>query len=294
MSSIEANLQAVRRRISEALQGDRRDVTLVAVSKSQTPEAIRAAFAAGCRDFGESYVQEALPKLAALEDLPITWHFIGHVQGNKARDIAGSFDWVHAVDRAKIAQALARARPAGRAPLQACLQVNISHEATKGGVTAEAAPALAGEIAGLEGLQLRGLMGMASPILDVAIQRPEFASLKALFDRLGAGGHRLDTLSMGMSQDFEAAIAEGATMVRVGTAIFGERSPSPQPSAIGSLPQGGPRGEGAQRGKLHASGAATWRARSSADSWRATSRAAISSWSRSIRIHVRASPPRSG
>src|SRR5436190_3859942 len=137
MSPVEANLQAVRRRISEALQGDRREVTLVAVSKSHPPEAIRAAFAAGCRDFGESYVQEALPKIAALEDLPITWHFIGHLQGNKTRDVAERFDWVHAVDRAKIAQALARARPAGRDPIRACLQVNISHEATKGGVTAE-------------------------------------------------------------------------------------------------------------------------------------------------------------
>ena len=197
---------------------------MVAVSKSQSPEAIRAAFAAGCRDFGESYVQEALPKMAALEDLPITWHFIGHLQGNKARDVAERFEWVHAVDRAKVAQALARARPAGRAPLQACLQVNISHEATKGGVTADAAPAIAGEIASLEGLRLRGLMGMASPAPEVAAQRAEFASLKALFDRLGTGGHhQLDTLSMGMSQDFEAAILEGSTMVRVGTAIFGER-----------------------------------------------------------------------
>ena len=223
MSSIDANLQAVRGRISEARQGDSHGVTLVAVSKSQPPEAVRAAFEAGCRDFGESYIQEALPKIAALEGLPITWHFIGHLQGNKARDVAERFDWVHAVDRAKIAAALARSRPAGRAPLNACIQVNISHEATKGGVTAAEAPALAAEIAQLPGIVLRGLMGIASPTEDIALQRAEFASLRKVFEDLVARGHRLDTLSMGMSQDFEAAIAEGATMVRVGTAIFGER-----------------------------------------------------------------------
>ena len=223
MSSIDASLQAIRRRISEALQGDSRDVTLVAVSKSRPPEALRAAFAAGCRDFGESYVQEALPKLAALSDLGATWHYIGALQGNKARDVAEHFDWVHAVDRFKIAAALGRHRPAARGPLDICIQVNISSEATKGGVPPEAAPALAAEIAPLDGVRLRGLMGMASPTGDVARQRTEFARLRHVFDTLVAGGHRLDTLSMGMSQDFEAAIAEGATMVRIGTAIFGER-----------------------------------------------------------------------
>jgi pyridoxal phosphate enzyme (YggS family) len=227
MSSIDANLQAVRRRISEMRQGDSRDVTVVAVSKQQPAEAIRAAFDAGCRDFGENYVQDALPKIAALADLPVTWHFIGHVQGNKARDVAENFDWVHAVDRAKIARALSRARPNGRAPLNVCIQVNISHESTKGGVTAGEAPALASEIAGLEGLALRGLMGMASPTEDVAQQRAEFASLRQAFEALVAQGHRLDTLSMGMSQDFEAALAEGATMVRIGTAIFGARQAGP-------------------------------------------------------------------
>jgi pyridoxal phosphate enzyme (YggS family) len=223
MSSIAANLQAVRRRISEARQGDTRDVTLVAVSKSQPVEAIRAAFDAGCRDFGENYVQDALPKIDALADLPITWHFIGHLQSNKAQEVAERFDWVHAVDRAKIAGALSRARPAGRAPLNVLVQVNISHERTKGGVAAEAAPALAAEIASLPGVVLRGLMGMASPTPDVDRQRSEFASLRRALDDVAARGPRLDTLSMGMSQDFEAAIAEGATMVRIGTAIFGER-----------------------------------------------------------------------
>jgi pyridoxal phosphate enzyme (YggS family) len=223
MSSIEANLQAVRRRISEAQQGDRRAVTLVAVSKGQGVEAIRAAYAAGARDFGENYVQDSLPKIAALADLAITWHYIGHLQGNKARDVAERFDWVHAIDRAKIAAALSRARPAARGPLNVCIQVNISNEATKGGVRPDEAPALASEISGLERIALRGLMGMASPTPDVARQRAEFRVLRDVFDSLNAKGHKLDTLSMGMTQDLEAAIAEGATMVRVGTAIFGSR-----------------------------------------------------------------------
>ena len=196
---------------------------MVAVSKSQPAEAIRAAFAAGCRDFGESYVQEALPKIEALSDLPITWHFIGGVQGNKARDIAVHFDWVHAVDRMKIATALARNRPAGKRPLAACIQVNISGETTKGGVTPDEVPALAREMASLDGLKLRGLMGIAGATDDAARQRQEFALLRRVFDTLRAGGHDLDTLSMGMSHDLEAALLEGATHVRVGTAIFGER-----------------------------------------------------------------------
>ena len=223
MSPIAANLQAVRRRISEALQGDSRTVKLVAVSKSQPPEAIRAAFAAGCRDFGENYVQDALPKLAAVADLPITWHFIGHLQSNKARDVAGHFDWVHAVDRLRIAQALSRARPPALGALKVCIQVNISREATKGGVAPGEASALAREVAALPNLELCGLMGMASPSEDRARQRAEFGELRAVFEALVAEGHALDTLSMGMSQDLESALAEGATMVRIGTAIFGER-----------------------------------------------------------------------
>jgi len=222
MSPIAANLQAVRRRISETLQGDSRPITLVAVTKGQPLEAIRAAFAAGCRDFGESYVQEAVPKLDALR-LDATWHFIGHLQGNKAREVAGRFDWVHAVDRLKIAQALSRGRPESRGPLDVCIQVNISREATKGGVAPNEAAPLAREVAALPRLRLRGLMGMASPTPDARRQRAEFRQLRDTYEALVADGLALDTLSMGMSDDFESAIAEGATMVRVGTAIFGAR-----------------------------------------------------------------------
>jgi pyridoxal phosphate enzyme (YggS family) len=223
MSPIAANLQAVRRRISEALQGDSRAITIVAVSKSHPPEAIRAAYEAGCRDFGESYVQEAVPKIGVLEDLGATWHFIGHLQSNKAREVAANFDWVHGVDRARIAHALAKARPPGRGPLDVCIQVNISAEATKGGVAPREAAALAAEIAAIPRLRLRGLMGMASASGDAAGRRSEFALLRGAFDELAAAGFALDTLSMGMSQDFEEALEEGATLVRVGTAIFGER-----------------------------------------------------------------------
>jgi pyridoxal phosphate enzyme (YggS family) len=223
MSPIAANLQAVQRRISLALQGDSRTVTVVAVSKSQPAQAIRAALSAGCRDFGESYLQDALPKLKALEDVALIWHFVGHVQGNKAAEIARRFDWVHGVDRAKVAAALSRARPGDRAPLNVCIQVNISGEGTKGGVAPEQASVLAREIEGLPGLRLRGLMGMASMTHDVMHQRAQFALLRRTRDILRGEGHALDTLSMGMSDDFEAAVAEGATMVRIGTAIFGAR-----------------------------------------------------------------------
>ena len=224
MSPIAANLQVVKRRISEALQGDRRAPTLVAVSKTQPAAIIREAFAAGCREFGENYVQDAVPKIAELHDLPLTWHYIGALQGNKAKDVAMHFDWVHAIDRAKIAQALSRHRGADREPLQVCIQVNISGEATKGGVRADEAVVLAKEVSALPGLKLRGLMGMASATGDVAQQRREFAQLRGALEQLRAAGFDVDTLSMGMTQDFEAAIAEGSTMVRIGTAIFGERT----------------------------------------------------------------------
>lgn len=223
MSPIAANLQAVRRRISETLQGDSRAVTLVAVAKSQGIEAVRQAHAAGCRDFGESYAQEALPKMAALADLSATWHYIGHLQTNKARDIAARFDWVHGVDRAKAAAALAKARPHDRAPLNVCVQVNISDERTKGGVAPGEALALAREVAAMPQLKLRGLMGMASPTDDPAERRRQFALLRRTADSLRAGGVGIDTLSMGMSDDFEEALLEGSTMVRIGTAIFGSR-----------------------------------------------------------------------
>jgi hypothetical protein len=225
-------------------------VTLVTVSKSQPPEAIRAAFAAGCGDFGESYAQEALPKLAALKDLPATWHFIGHLQGNKARDVASHFDWVHAVDRARIASVLSKGRPEGRGDLNVCVQVNISNEATKGGVAPSEALALAREVAAMPRLRLRGLMGMASPTASVEEQRAQFRVLRETFEKISKDGIPLDTLSMGMSQDLEAAIAEGATMVRVGTAIFGPRdsaSPSPTLQPSTGAPEGTPGG-GSKRG----------------------------------------------
>lgn len=234
MSPIAANLQAVRRRISEALQGDSREVTVLAVTKAHPPEAVRAAYAAGCRDFGESYVQEALPKIAALADLPLTWHYIGHVQTNKVRDIARHFAFVHGVDRLRVAEALAQARPESLAPLDVCIQVNISGEATKGGTAPADASALAHAVSGLPRLRLRGLMGMASATRNVAGQRAQFALLRRVRDAIVGEGIALDTLSMGMSDDFEAAVAEGATMVRIGTAIFGSRpGRGAAPSAAG-------------------------------------------------------------
>jgi len=223
MSPIAANLQAVRRRISEALQGDSREVRIVAVSKTRSPGTIREALDAGCRDFGENYAQEALPKLAALQGSGASWHFIGPLQGNKAKEVAQAFDWCHSIDRLKIAEALSRHRPEGRAPIEACIQVNISGEATKSGIDAEGALPLAAAVAKLPGLKLRGLMGIASPDAPAGQQRAEFAVLRELLGELRAAGHDVDTLSMGMTQDLEAAIAEGATMVRIGTAIFGER-----------------------------------------------------------------------
>jgi len=223
MSLIAANLQAVRRRISEALQGDRREVRIVAVSKTRSSGTIREALAAGCRDFGENYAQEALPKLAELEGSGACWHFIGPLQSNKAKDVALAFDWCHSIDRLKIAEALSRHRPAGLAPLETCIQVNISREATKSGVEASEALTLAAAVAKLPGLRLRGLMGIATPDVDPKQQRSEFAVLRGLLSELRAAGHEVDTLSMGMTQDLEAAIAEGATMVRIGTALFGER-----------------------------------------------------------------------
>jgi pyridoxal phosphate enzyme (YggS family) len=224
MSPIAVNLQAVRRRISSALQGDSDAVTVVAVSKSQPPSSVREAHAAGCRHFGESYVQEATAKIAALGDLDAIWHFIGHLQSNKAGEVARSFDWVHGVDRLKLATALGKARGTDGPPLDVNVQVNISGEATKGGVAPGEALALAREVAAVPGLRLRGLMGMASPTRDVAEQRRQFALLRRARDEIAAAGIPLDTLSMGMSDDFEAALAEGANMVRIGTAIFGERN----------------------------------------------------------------------
>jgi PLP dependent protein len=235
MSPIAANLQAIRRRISEALQGDSRVVTLVAVSKSQPADKIREAYAAGCRNFGENYAQEAMAKMTALEDLAITWHFIGRLQTNKAREVAERFDWVHGVDRERAAAALSRGRPAGRGELNVCLQVNISGEASKGGLEAADVLARAREVAAMPALRLRGLMGMAAYTDNRAAQRAQFAVARRAFAALRQAGLPVDTLSMGMSQDLEAALAEGATMVRIGTAIFGQRTPR----RAATLPGGG-------------------------------------------------------
>lgn len=230
MATIDQTLHQVRARVARACSAAHRDVqsvTLLAVSKTFGADAIREAFTAGQRDFGENYVQEAVAKIASLADLGATWHYIGALQSNKAREVAEHFDWVHGVDRAKIADALSRHRRAGRAPLQVCVQVNISEEATKGGVRPGEALALARHIASLPGLRFRGLMGMASPSGDESAIRAEFALLRRELEAIRGAGLEADTLSMGMTQDFAAALAEGATMLRIGTAIFGAREPHP-------------------------------------------------------------------
>jgi len=227
MSTIAANLQAVRERIEAACNAARRDarsVKLVAVGKTFAPEAIRDAARAGQRDFGENYAQEGAEKIHALRDERLVWHYIGPIQSNKTAAIARDFDWVHTVDRDKIARRLSEARDAHRPPLQVCIQVNVSGEPSKSGVAPEAAAALARQVAGLPRLALRGLMAIPEATSDVSLARRRFAELRTLMEQLVRGGLALDTLSMGMSADFEAAIAEGATIVRVGTAIFGERS----------------------------------------------------------------------
>ena len=196
------------------------EVGLVAVSKRHPASAIRAAHAAGQRRFGENYLQEALAKQDELADLDIEWHFIGAIQSNKTADIAARFDWVHTVDREKVARRLNDQRPDDRPPLNVLVEVNISGEASKHGITPDALPALIETIAGLPRLRLRGLMSLPAPVDDFAAQRRAFAALAKL---AAAGPVPLDTLSMGTSDDFEAAIAEGATLVRIGTAVFGPR-----------------------------------------------------------------------
>jgi pyridoxal phosphate enzyme (YggS family) len=196
---------------------------LLAVSKTFAVGTVRAAHAAGQREFGENYVQEGMEKIAALSALPLIWHFIGPVQSNKTRAIAEHFDWVHSVAREKIAQRLAQARPQALGPLDICLQVNVSGEASKSGVALEEVRPLAEAVRGLARLRLRGLMAVPESSDDVSLQRRRFRGLRLLLQQLNAAGFALDTLSMGMSQDLEAAIMEGATIVRVGTAIFGER-----------------------------------------------------------------------
>ena len=227
MTTIASNLQAVRDAIASAAVGADRhagDINLLAVSKTFAPDALREAYQAGQTCFAESYVQEALDKIAALQDLPIEWHYIGPIQSNKTRAIAENFAWVHSVDRLKIAKRLSEQRPAHLPPLQVCLQVNISQEASKSGAVPDEVDALAHAIAKLPNLKLRGLMAVPAPSDEIAAQRLPFEKLRELRDQLNRQGLQLDTLSMGMSHDFAAAIAEGATIVRIGTAIFGDRA----------------------------------------------------------------------
>jgi pyridoxal phosphate enzyme (YggS family) len=227
MTTISNALQAVHDRIGRAAaQCGRKpeSITLLAVSKTFGPDVIRAAHACGQRAFGESYAQEAVNKAEALCDLDIEWHFIGPIQSNKTKLIAENFAWVHSVDREKIARRLSEQRPDAMAPLNLCLQVNVSGESSKSGVAPAEVEELARAVAGLPRINLRGLMAIPEPTDDVALQRSRFTVLRELKDRLTASGVPMDTLSMGMSGDMEAAIAEGATIVRLGSAIFGERA----------------------------------------------------------------------
>lgn len=231
MSTIEQNLQAVRGSIAQAVKEAQRapqDVQLLAVSKTFGADAVLQAVQAGQTAFGENYLQEALDKIVAVKaSLPqaqLVWHFIGPIQSNKTRPIAEHFDWVHTVEREKIAVRLSEQRPDGLPYLNICLQVNISGEASKSGVTPAELPALARAVAQLPKLRLRGLMAIPEPETDLTRQRAAFAQLRVLSEQLQAEGIALDTLSMGMSADMSAALLEGATIVRVGSAIFGSRN----------------------------------------------------------------------
>ena len=223
MSTIADNIGPVSARIRAAAQAEQRDeisIPLLAESKTKPAQAVREAYAAGMCDFGENYLQEALGKQAELTDLPLSWHFIGPIQSNKTRAIAENFAWVHSVDRLKIAQRLSEQRPADLPPLNICIQVNVSGEASKSGCTPADLPALAQAISALPRLQLRGLMAIPEPTDDRAAQDAAFATVRELQAGLNLP---LDTLSMGMSHDLESAIAQGATWVRIGTALFGAR-----------------------------------------------------------------------
>ncbi len=227
MTAIASNLQAVNHIIAQALRTVQRrgdDVKLLAVSKAFPAAAVREAYQAGLSTFGESYVQEALDKIETLRDLPLQWHFIGPIQSNKTRAIAQHFSWVHSVDRLNIAERLSAQRPANLLPLNVCIQVNLSGEESKSGVAPEQLAELAQSVALLPHIELRGLMTIPAPASKLAAQRVPFARLRELLQALNDQGLELDTLSMGMSHDIEAAVLEGATIVRVGTAIFGERN----------------------------------------------------------------------
>jgi len=223
MSTIADNIGLVSDRIraaAQAVQRDENSIHLLAVSKTKPAQAVREAYAAGMRDFGENYLQEALSKQLELTDLPLSWHFIGPIQSNKTRAIAENFAWVHSVDRLKIAQRLSEQRPADLPPLNICIQVNVSGEASKSGCTPADLPALAEAIIALPRVKLRGLMAIPEPTDDRAAQDTAFATVRDLQASLNLA---LDTLSMGMSHDLESAIAQGATWVRIGTALFGAR-----------------------------------------------------------------------
>jgi PLP dependent protein len=225
--NLSLRLGEVRSRMAAAAAAAGRSaqsVTLLAVGKAQPLELLAAAATAGVADFGENYLEEARQKIAALQDRALTWHFIGRVQSNKTRPIAEAFAWVHTVDRLKVAERLAAQRPFHAPPLNVCLQVNLAGEARKGGVAPAELPALAAAVAALPRLKLRGLMCLPPPEQERARQRYWFAQLRMHLERLNGAGAALDTLSMGMSDDFEAAILEGATIVRLGTVLFGPRS----------------------------------------------------------------------
>ena len=226
MNNIENNLAVIRARIASAASAAERDenlILLLAVSKRKPASDIRLAYADGQRDFGENYLQEALQKMQELEDLDINWHFIGAIQSNKTRSIAEAFDWAHCIDRLKIAKRLSEQRPAALAPLNVCIQINIDHEISKAGIDLAELPELASAISALPGIRLRGLMAIPAPREDYAQQLQSFARLADALASLQQQGLDCDTLSMGMTQDMEAAIAQGSTLVRIGTAIFGER-----------------------------------------------------------------------
>lgn len=219
LSELRTNIEAAATRHGRPADA----VTLLAVSKRQSTDAMRDACAAGQRDFGENYVQEALDKREALADLGLVWHFIGPIQSNKTRDIANAFDWVHSVDRAKIAERLSAQRGAALTPLNICVQVNLSNEDSKSGVPLTEVESLCALVASLPNLTLRGLMAIPAPLDSIAEQRACYAPLRQEFERLRQAMPTLDTLSIGMSGDYDAAIAEGSTLVRIGTALFGAR-----------------------------------------------------------------------
>jgi PLP dependent protein len=226
MTTITLNLLAVRSRVARAARACGRsadEISLLAVSKMVPASSIEDAYHSGQRAFGESYAQEGVSKVTQLARLGITWHFIGPIQSNKTKLIAEHFQWVHSIDRSKVAERLNAARPAHLPPLDVCIQVNVSGEASKQGVALGAERELARFIAELKRLRLRGLMTIPEPSSNVSVQRSRYALLRKLQNELNGAGHALDTLSMGMSDDIESAVAEGATIVRVGTAIFGSR-----------------------------------------------------------------------